>query len=262
MNLCKMEENHKYVLANAPELEPKDRQDVADLCAQLATTLSEIAMYSENHKYWKDEKGYVNENVFYNIPQTQREGVNKPKIWCAIDDQTSVLSDKYAKELTLVDKASDFMYHLLTLADSYNIEFDDEYFDKNDLDTMNETNASIIYLDTLMYIVEFKSYNSNWNKFVLSYILNSFKSYVKVLGLSEKDIENDYFKKYHADLNVPLSTINLLDKSESVISDSDLHFNSLCESLGIDITDSESQKKKKNKNFRIGGNAFLKLVDR
>ena len=89
----------------------------------LSVEIAEVANTVEHFKFWKDNKGKVDNDRFYCIPQTVREG--KPFVPKYVDLESNhpgALSFKQAHRLTLVEECSDVLHFILSLANQVDFE--------------------------------------------------------------------------------------------------------------------------------------------
>lgn len=157
----------------------------------LSVEIAEVANTAEHFKFWKDNKGKVDNDRFYCIPQTVREGkAVVPKYVDLESNRPAALSFEQAHKLTLVEEASDCLHFILSLANQSNYaitEIGKRFHVQEDTDSM-ETNY--LFLTTAIGSVDYLPLD-----FDLELIIDTFFIYVQQLGITDEELEQAYYDK-------------------------------------------------------------------
>ena len=128
----------------------------------LSVEIAEVANTVEHFKFWKDGKGKVDNDRFYCIPQTVREG--KPFVPKYVDlesNHTGALSFKQAHRLTLVEECSDVLHFILSLANQVDFEINGigTHFEiSEDTDSLEK---NFLFLNYVIGSSEFKHFRTD-----------------------------------------------------------------------------------------------------
>ena len=157
----------------------------------LSVEIAEVANCAEHFKFWKDNKGKVDNDRFYCIPQTVREG--KPFVPKYVDLESNhpgALSFEQAHRLTLIEECSDALHFILSLANQV-------YFEINGIGThfkiskdTDSLEKNFLFLNYMIGPAEFKHFHSD-----LEMIIDVFFIYINQLGISEQELEQSYHDK-------------------------------------------------------------------
>lgn len=108
-------------LAEEPDMSAEERFNKT--LVALSVTVARVADCAEHFKLGEGSKGKVDSDRFYCIPQTIREGENVvPKYADLRKRYVSILSFEQAHHLTLVEKCSEALRFILSLANQMNEE--------------------------------------------------------------------------------------------------------------------------------------------
>ena len=146
----------------------------------LSVEIAEIANTVEHFKYWKDNKGKVdNKRFLTGAEQTYYDTVKLEKVTFA-----------EAHKLTLVEECSDALHFILSLAnqDDYKIvELGKHFKISEDADSLEK---NFLFLNYLMGLSVFEHFHSDLEK-----IIDVFFIYINQLGISEQELEQAYYDK-------------------------------------------------------------------
>lgn len=180
------EELDNAILSEKPEMTAEERFN--QTLVSLDVEIAEIANCSEHFKFWKDNKGKIDEKRFYCIPQTQREGVTKPEKWCELSNPSKILTRQQAHKLTLVEECSDALHFILSLANQldYEIERIGIHFSKEDDDSSKEEN---------LLFLNYSIGNLGESEVNLEMLIDVFFIYISQLGITAEELEQAYYEK-------------------------------------------------------------------
>lgn len=158
----------------------------------LSVEIAEVANTVEHFKFWKDNKGKVDEKRFSaNHIFNQDELVYTDYI----EEKTGVqYSRQQAHKLTLIEECSDALHFILSLANQ--LEYEINLTDWEVLSESRGANLMYINRDIVYLFTSFKDKKSDFvthqNFFML--ILGVF-SYFESLGVTQKELEQAYYDK-------------------------------------------------------------------
>ena len=157
----------------------------------LSVEIAEVANCAEHFKFWKDNKGKVDSDRFYCIPQTVREEeLFGFKYVDLAEELEGVLSFEQAHRLTLIEECSDALHFILSLANqvSYKINEIGKYFEiADDVDSLER---NVLFLNQVIGLADFNHFHSD-----LEMIIDVFFIYVNQLGISQQELEQAYYDK-------------------------------------------------------------------
>lgn len=146
----------------------------------LSVEIAEVANCAEHFKYWKDNKGKVDEDRFW----TENEVEYYDKVI-----QESI-DFEAAHKLTLVEECSDALHFILSLANQvdYKIVGIGKHFEiSKDRDSLEK---NFLFLNHVIGLREFKHFRSD-----LEMIIDVFFIYINQLVISEQELEQAYYDK-------------------------------------------------------------------
>lgn len=151
----------------------------------LSVEVAEVSNCSEHFKFWKDNKGKVDEKRFLD---SYNSSGRKDGMYYDKNNKKMGLTRHEAHKLTLVEECSDALHFILSLANQSNIEIEYSWKVENIADTSPTLEEKIIDLNWLMHdSFENKRFNTNLVEF--------FFSYFKELGVTEQELEQAYYDK-------------------------------------------------------------------
>lgn len=144
----------------------------------LSVEVAEVSNCAEHFKFWKDNKGKVDEDRFW----TEDKVVYYDKL------EDVSLDFEQAHKLTLVEECSDALHFILSLANqlSYEIEFA-EYQINNLEECFLNINWAINNLKG--------STPYNLHKRLLFDLIAHYFNYLKLLGITTQELEQAYYDK-------------------------------------------------------------------
>ena len=157
----------------------------------LIVEIAEVSNCSEHFKFWKDNKGKVDRDRFYCIPQTVREGEAViPKYVDLESNNPGGLSFAEAHKRTLIEECSDALHFILSLANqvSYKINEIGKYFEI--VDDVDSLERNVLFLNQVIGFGDFNHFHSD-----LEMIIDLFFIYINQLDISEQELEQAYYDK-------------------------------------------------------------------
>ncbi|NKC67199.1 dUTP diphosphatase [Vagococcus fluvialis] len=152
----------------------------------LSVEVSEISNCSEHFKFWKDNKGKVDNNKYHHWAEV---GANKE--WYEYYDEdgsTIQISVDQAHKLTLVEECSDALHFILSLANQLNEQLIDV------VERYDNFNQEEWYLEILTDIKNMKwDENNKWR--ALRDLNIDFYHYYSSLGITTQELEQAYYDK-------------------------------------------------------------------
>ena len=146
----------------------------------LSVEIAEVANTVEHFKFWKDDKGKVDEVRFWT-----EDGVEyyDKAIQESIDFED-------ANKLTLVEECSDALHFILSLANQSNYvitEIGKRFHVQEDTDSMEK---NYLFLSGAIVGVEYLPFD-----FELEMIIDTYFIYVRQLGITDEELEQAYYDK-------------------------------------------------------------------
>ena len=150
----------------------------------LSVEVAEVANTVEHFKFWKDNKGKVDDKRFLKSYNSFYE----EELYSDKTTGEREISFEKAHKLTLVEECSDALHFILSLANQSNIEIEYSWEVENIADTSPTLEEKFIDLNWLMYdSFENKRFNTNLVEF--------FFSYFKELSVTEQELKQAYYEK-------------------------------------------------------------------
>lgn len=149
----------------------------------LSVEVAEISNCSEHFKFWKDNKGKIDDKKFWEVYSND--------YYDAKTRRTKYTFDQ-AHKLTLVEECSDALHFILSLANQ------NDYDIENMNVIANRTNETLeeVYLALQQSIVEFYDHEAcKVSKTSLYGMVYSFKVYLELLGITTQELEQAYYEK-------------------------------------------------------------------
>ena len=163
----------------------------------LSVEIAEVVNCAEHFKFWKDNKGKVDNDRFYCIPQTVREG--KPFVPKYVDLESNhpgALSFEQAHRLTLIEECSDALHFILSLANQVDFEINGIGTHFETADDVDSLEKNFLFLNHVIGLADFKHFRSD-----LEMIIDVFFIYINQLGISEQELEQAYYDKNKINYN-------------------------------------------------------------
>ena len=157
----------------------------------LSVEIAEVANTVEHFKFWKDNKGKVDEYKFlryWNPRGTEIIGYIDTKI--KKHAPTGMVSFEQAHRLTLIEECSDALHFILSLANQSNYaitEIGKRFHVQGDTDIMEK---NYLFLSGAIVGVEYLPFD-----FELERIIDTFFIYVRQLGITDEELEQVYYDK-------------------------------------------------------------------
>lgn len=177
----------KSILSAKPQMTAEERFNKT--LVALNVEVAEVANCAEHFKFWKDNKGKVDEKrfEFYGL---KRINETNPKPRKVIDNNNSdVITVEQAHKLTLVEECSDCLHFILSLANQieYKIEtFGIHFSYEEDDDSSKEEN--LLFLNYLIGGLGKSEVN-------LEMLIDVFFIYIRQLGITTHELEQAYYEK-------------------------------------------------------------------
>lgn len=171
------------ILSAKPKMTAEERFNKT--LVALSVEVAEVANCAEHFKFWKDNKGKVDEKRFivgYAISE-------KSEITCYdINKNRDKISYSQAHKLTLVEECSDVLHFLLSIANQlgYEIEFA-EYQNNNLEECFLNINWAI---NNLKGSTPYKLHKRLFFDLIAHYF-----NYLKLLGITTQELEQAYYEK-------------------------------------------------------------------
>ncbi|MDT2844685.1 dUTP diphosphatase [Vagococcus lutrae] len=191
MNFKKLQEMQRAlddaILKEKPEMTAEERFEKT--LATLSVEIAELANTAEHFKFWKENKGKIDEKRF------SRDD------WFSLEDDLEYidhktgneLTFKQAHKLTLVEEASDCLHFILSLANQLEIELNNPFVHCSGISKelfYIRLNGSITSCFNNHLGGDFRFCQTNLEK-VTFYFMN----YIDSLGIDTQELEQAYYDK-------------------------------------------------------------------
>ena len=157
----------------------------------LSVEIAEVANTVEHFKFWKDNKGKVDEYKFlryWNLRGTEIIGYIDTKI--KKHGPTGMVSFEQAHRLTLIEECSDALHFILSLANQIDykiVELGKHFKISKDADSLER---KFLFLNYVIGSAEFKHFRT-----YLEMIIDVFFRYINQLGITPQELEQAYYDK-------------------------------------------------------------------
>ena len=154
----------------------------------LSVEIAEVANCAEHFKFWKDNKGKVDDDRF--AVDWDYEGTPIIGYYDYKEGVDYQISYEQAHRLTLIEECSDALHFILSLANQvdYKIVGIGKHFEiSKDRDSLEK---NFLFLNHVIGLREFKHFRSD-----LEMIIDVFFIYINQLGISEQELEQAYYDK-------------------------------------------------------------------
>lgn len=169
------------------ELTEKERWD--STLVALTNELGEVIGCDEKcFKFWKDNKGKVDEKRFYSIPRTQREGVEKPRSYEDLRNNGKLCTFEEAHHLSLVEECSDCLHFILSIANQAGISLD-----TSDTPFYKKWSLQDTYLIILGQCCNLRGLSID--ELGILMIKRRFLVLCELLGVTQDELEQAYYEK-------------------------------------------------------------------
>jgi dimeric dUTPase (all-alpha-NTP-PPase superfamily) len=163
-------------------------------CHAFLVELSEIANSSEYFKFWKTNKGKVDEKRF---GKTFVLGEDDENRWQYTDRANQELvSEEIAQHRTLVEEVSDCLHFLLSLANQSRADLENGQY----VILKHRSSLSAYYFDVVDSLMEVMNERDPYNQvyedteFVFR-LERDFRAYYTKLGITQEELEQAYYDK-------------------------------------------------------------------
>lgn len=174
------------ILSAKPQMTAEERFNKT--LVALSVEVAEVANCAEHFKFWKDNKGKVDEDKF---DTWIKDGSNDE--WYEYFDKDNnivKITKEQAHKLTLVEEASDCLHFILSLANQLETELGG--FNLVATNSSLETACLMIQLN-ISCMGTLDSENSHVE--TLSIIVDWFYYYISKLGITTQELEQAYYEK-------------------------------------------------------------------
>lgn len=190
------EELDNAILAEKPEMTAEERFNKT--LVALSVEIAEIANCAEHFKFWKDNKGKVDEKRFLD---SYNSSGRKDGMYYDKNNKEMGLTRQQAHKLTLVEECSDTLHFILSLANQTGVDFSSKenekvideikikgcFYSSLENDYLSLINI-ISSIDYFINVLEGKNRN-------IVKLLGEYLNYVRHLGITTEELEQAYYDK-------------------------------------------------------------------
>ena len=191
--------NFKKLQATQAKLDEAILADKAPMTAEerfnktlvaLSVEIAEVANCAEHFKFWKDNKGKVDEKRFIVTPVIVNNLI-KDNYLNSLDNTTmQYVTEKQAHRLTLIEECSDALHFILSLANQVDFEINGIGTCFEIAEDTDSLEKNFLVLNYLIGSAEFKHFHSD-----LEMVVDVFFIYIDQSGISEQELEQAYYDK-------------------------------------------------------------------
>ena len=179
------------ILSAKPQMTAEERFNKT--LVALNVEVAEVANTVEHFKFWKDNKGKVDEKRFF---KDEDEYYLLSEISHNSDGEEFLgeeLTFNQAHKLTLVEEASDCLHFILSLANQIGYEIDDSYQESYEDETLESIYLNLIFQISILQTHKLKSDASDTA--TMQVIINWYFEYISKLGITTQELEQAYYEK-------------------------------------------------------------------
>ena len=161
----------------------------------LSVEIAEVANCAEHFKFWKDNKGKVDEKRFKVASLADKEYISSILRTLNIDfdfvDKKSgnPLFEKEAHHLTLIEECSDALHFILSLANQVDVKIVNFERERN-------TSKEDAFIKLLQGIAKISTSTTNTGLTIdIRLIFNALLTYFCLLGIEPQELEQAYYDK-------------------------------------------------------------------
>lgn len=173
------------ILKEKPEMSAEERFNKT--LVALSVEMAEVSNCSEHFKFWKDNKGKVDEKRF--PPDWDYEGKQIIGYYDYRDKIMHQIGFDQAHKLTLIEECSDCLHFLLSIANQVGYEILER--DSTDLEGSDLCEQYSEIMDWILVIKE----NGLTGNLVPGNLIWSCLSYFYSLGVTTQELEQAYYEK-------------------------------------------------------------------
>ena len=156
----------------------------------LSVEIAEVANCAEHFKFWKDNKGKVDEKRFIVTPVIVNNLIKGDYLDTLDNTTMQYVTEKQAHRLTLIEECSDALHFILSLANQIDYEIDTKLikivkYPRNQLDTL--------YVALQNKIINLATGYDKLGS--LKSLVSFYMSYVNELGITLQELEQAYYDK-------------------------------------------------------------------
>lgn len=152
----------------------------------LSVEVAEISNCSEHFKFWKDNKGKVDDKRFFKCKSPY---FKEPYYFDRFKNDNNRLSFEQVHKLTLVEECSDALHFILSLANQLKVEVGG--FNLISTNSNKEIAYLLLQANITDTIVGISEPDNEW----LSRVVDWFYYYITELGVTEQELEQAYYEK-------------------------------------------------------------------
>lgn len=175
------------ILSAKPKMTAEERFNKT--LVALSVEVAEVANCAEHFKFWKDNKGKVDEKRFLKSYNSfYEEELYSDKV-----TGNREISFEQAHKLTLVEEASDCLHFILSLANQIGYEIDGHYNELEETETIESVFLNFVFQITLLQ--RYDVVYSKADEVTLQCVINNYFQYIGKLGITTQELEQAYYKK-------------------------------------------------------------------
>ncbi|MDT2813763.1 dUTP diphosphatase [Vagococcus carniphilus] len=179
------------ILSAKPKMTAEERFNKTLVALSVET--AEVANCAERFKFWKDNKGKIDEDKF---DTWVKDGSNNE--WYEYFDKDNnilKITKEQAHKLTLVEEASDCLHFILSLANQIGYEIENDIAEGINI-KFEKTEWNFLELQFQISILygKVKEFDDSY-KDSLYIIIKEFLEYISMLGITTQELEQVYYEK-------------------------------------------------------------------
>lgn len=182
------------ILQAKPEMSAEERFNKT--LVALSVEVSEVANCAEHFKFWKDNKGKVDEKRFEEkVSYSQAKGGNYSTgfYYDKLNDM-KLATWHEAHKLTLVEECSDALHFILSLANQMGYKIDSHYNELEETESGESIFLNLVFRISLLQRYDSDGFGES-DEVTTQVIINNYFQYIEKLGITTQELEQAYYEK-------------------------------------------------------------------
>lgn len=159
----------------------------------LSVEIAEVANCAEHFKFWKDNKGKIDEGRFRLESELMDISLDDKDKLIDLGNNLKEVSFEKAHHLTLIEECSDALHFILSLANQLKHEISNKFLEPSILYVVEEKpEKELLFLEILHY---FAKLDRKQRVDTFESLLDTIFMYITSLGVTTEELEQAYYDK-------------------------------------------------------------------
>lgn len=166
----------------------------------LSVEIAEVANCAEHFKFWKDDKGKVDEGRFELREEFYNWDFEGHYVYVdKSTDEFNLVTEEQAHRLTLIEECSDVLHFILSLANQLKHEISNKFLEPSILYVVEaKPEKELLFLEILHY---FSRLDRKQRVDTFESLLDTIFMYIISLGVTTQELEQAYYDKNRINYN-------------------------------------------------------------